>query len=404
MFRDIKEQLEIIKRGVIEIVSESELTGKLEMSKKEDRPLRVKLGLDPTAADIHIGNAIPIHKLRAFQDLGHKAVLIIGDYTAVVGDPSGVNKTRPQLSHEDVKKNAKTYLDQAGKILDLNNLEIVYNGDWFKEMSFEEVIHLTSKITVARMLERDDFAKRYSTGNPISLHEFIYPLMQGYDSLVVKCDIELGGTDQLFSLLIGRDIQRDKGLSPQVAITTPLLEGLDGNKKMSKSLENYIGITEAPNEMFGKAMSIPDELMRKYFELATDLPIDKIDVLSGKDVHPKMAKMELAKAVVARYYDNNAADKAAIEFDKIFRERKLPTEIPEINLSDNDLKDGKIWIVSLLRNCGFAKTNGDARRLIAQGGVKIDDNKLTDYDAEVEPINGMILKVGKRRFGKIVLH
>ena len=404
MFKDIKEQLEIIKRGVVEIVNESELTSKLEISKKENKPLRVKLGLDPTAADIHIGNAIPIHKLRAFQDLGHKAVLIIGDYTALVGDPSGVNKTRPQLSHEDVKKNAKTYLYQAGKILDLNNLEIVYNGDWFKKMSFEEVIHLTSKITVARMLERDDFAKRYANGNPISLHEFIYPLMQGYDSLIVKCDIELGGTDQLFSLLVGRDIQRDKGLSPQVAITTPLLEGLDGNKKMSKSLGNYIGITEAPNEMFGKAMSIPDELMKKYFELATDLPMNKIDELSDKDVHPKMAKMELAKAVVTRYYDSNEADKAAIEFDKIFKERKLPTEIPEINIPDNDLKNGKIWIVSLLKNSGFAKTNGEARRLISQGGVKIDDNKFTDYNAEVEPVNDMILKVGKRRFGKIVLN
>ncbi|MGR3319222.1 MAG: tyrosine--tRNA ligase [Candidatus Anammoxibacter sp.] len=404
MFKDVNEQLEVIKRGIVDIVSENELTNKLETSKKENRPLRVKLGLDPTAADIHIGNAIPIHKLRAFQDLGHKAILIIGDYTAIVGDPSGVNKTRPQLSHEDVMKNAQTYLDQAGKILDLdNNIEIKYNGDWFKKMSFEEVIHLTSKITVARMLERDDFSKRYSSGIPISIHEFIYPLMQGYDSLIVKSDIELGGTDQLFSLLVGRDIQRDAGLPPQVTITTPLLEGLDGNKKMSKSLGNYIGITEAPNDMFGKAMSLPDELMKKYFELATDLPMSRIDELLDKDVHPKEAKIELSKAVVARYHNEEDANNAAIEFNKIFSERKLPSEIPEIHITENDLEDGTIWIVSLLKHCGLTTTNGEAKRLITQGGVKIDDNKQTDYNIKIKPENGMIIRAGKRRFAKIVV-
>jgi len=401
MFKDAKEQLEVIKRGIVEIVSENELINKLAKSKKENTPLRVKLGLDPTAPDIHIGNAIPIHKLRAFQDLGHKAVLIIGDYTAVVGDPSGVNKTRPQLSHKDVLKNAQTYLDQAGKILDLENTELVYNGDWFKKLSFEEVIHLTSKITVARMLERDDFSKRYSSGSPISLHEFIYPLMQGYDSLVVKCDIELGGTDQLFSLLIGRDIQRDGGMEPQVAITTPLLEGLDGNKKMSKSLGNYIGITEDPNEMFGKAMSLPDELMKKYFELATDLQMDRINELLSSETHPKKAKMEMAKAIVRRYHSEEDAENALVEFDKIFKDHKLPTDIPEVTIASNDLKDGKIWIVELLKKCAFAKTNGDARRLIVQGGVKIDDNKITDHALAIEPKNGAILKVGKRRFAKL---
>ncbi|MGR3220901.1 MAG: tyrosine--tRNA ligase, partial [Candidatus Anammoxibacter sp.] len=401
MFKEINEQLEVIKRGVVDIISENELTNKLAISKKENKPLRIKLGLDPTAADIHIGNAIPIHKLRAFQDLGHKAILIIGDYTAIVGDPSGVNKTRPQLSHEDVMKNAQTYLDQAGKILDMNNIEIKYNGDWFKKMSFEEVIHLTSKITVARMLERDDFSKRYSSGVPISIHEFIYPLMQGYDSLIVKSDIELGGTDQLFSLLVGRDIQRDGGLPPQVAITTPLLEGLDGNKKMSKSLDNYIGITETPNDMFGKTMSIPDELMKKYFELATDLPMSRINELLDKDVHPKEAKIELSKAVVARYHNGEEANKAAIEFNKIFTERKLPGNIPEIHIADNDLENGAIWIVSLLKHCGLTATNGEAKRLITQGGVKIDDNKQTDYNIKIKPENGMIIRAGKRRFAKI---
>ena len=401
MFKDVKEQLEVIKRGIVEIVSEKELINKLEKSKKKNIPLRVKLGLDPTAPDIHIGNAIPIHKLKAFQDLGHKAVLIIGDYTAIVGDPSGVNKTRPQLSHEDVLKNAQTYLDQAGKILDLENTEIVYNGDWFKKLSFEEVIHLTSKITVARMLERDDFSKRYSSGSPISLHEFIYPLMQGYDSLVVKCDIELGGTDQLFSLLIGRDIQRDGGMEPQVAITTPLLEGLDGNKKMSKSLGNYIGITEDSNEMFGKAMSLPDELMWKYFELATNLPMERVSELMSSKTHPKAAKMEMAKAIIRRYHSEEDAENALVEFDKIFKDHKLPTDIPEVVLAPEELKDGKIWIVDLLKKCEFAKTNGDARRLIVQGGVKLDDNKITDHTLTIEPQNGAILKVGKRRFAKL---
>ncbi|MGR3179054.1 MAG: tyrosine--tRNA ligase [Candidatus Anammoxibacter sp.] len=403
MFKDVNEQLEVIKRGIVDIVSENELINKLETSKKENRPLRIKLGLDPTAADIHIGNAIPIHKLRAFQDLGHKAILIIGDYTAIVGDPSGVNKTRPQLSHDDVMKNAQTYIDQAGKILDLDNIEIKYNGDWFKKMSFEEVIHLTSKITVARMLERDDFSKRYSSGIPISIHEFIYPLMQGYDSLIVKSDVELGGTDQLFSLLVGRDIQRDAGLPPQVTITTPLLEGLDGNKKMSKSLGNCIGITEKPNDMFGKAMSIPDELMKKYFELATDLPMSRIDELLDKDVHPKDAKIELSKAVVARYHNEEDANKAAVEFNKIFSERKLPSEIPEIHITENDLEDGTIWIVSLLKHCGLTSTNGEAKRLITQGGVKIDDTKQTNYSIKIKPENGMIIRAGKRRFAKIVV-
>lgn len=402
MFKDIKEQLKVIKRGVTEIVSENELIKKLETSKENNKPLRVKLGLDPTAADIHIGNAVPIHKLRTFQDLGHTAVLIIGDYTAIVGDPSGVNKTRPQLSHDDVMKNARTYLDQVGKILDLNNAEIVYNGKWFKEMSFTNVISLLSKMTVARMMERDDFSKRHNSGTPISLHEFMYPLMQGYDSLVVKSDIELGGTDQLFSLLVGRDIQKDIGLTPQVAITTPLLEGLDGNKKMSKSLGNYIGITETPKEMFGKAMSIPDELMGKYFELATNVSINRIEELLKGDVHPKKAKMELAKAIVTRYYDQKTAEEASIEFDQIFKEHKLPSEMPEIQISKNDLKDGKIWVVNLVRLSGFAQTNSDAKRLVLQGGVSIDGNKITDHALGIKPKTGMILQVGKRRFANIV--
>ena len=401
MFKSIDEQLNIIKRGVLEIVREEELVEKLKKSEKTQTPLRVKLGLDPTAPDIHIGNAIPIHKLRNFQELGHTAVLIIGDYTAMVGDPSGVNKTRPQLTQEDIDNNAKTYLDQIGNILDIEKTEIRYNSEWFKDMKFTDVITLASKMTVARMMERDDFSKRYSSGVPISLHEFIYPLMQGYDSIMVKSDIEIGGTDQIFSLLVGRDLQRDANMKPQVALTTPLLEGIDGNKKMSKSLGNYIGIYEEPKEIFGKTMRISDDLMRKYFELATDMAIEEIE--STLSEHPRQAKIVLGKAIVSRYYDDEAAGKAADEFDRIFKEHKTPDDIPQITLPSNEDGKHKIWIVKLLVDHGFASTNGEARRLVSQGGVSIDDKKHTDPAQEVDIKSGMILKVGKRRFAEIVI-
>ncbi|MFQ5964361.1 MAG: tyrosine--tRNA ligase [Candidatus Scalinduaceae bacterium] len=400
MFKNIEDQLKIIKRGIVEIVSEEELIAKLDKSIKTKNPLRIKLGLDPTAPDIHIGNAIPIHKLHDFQELGHTAVLIIGDYTAIVGDPSGVNKTRPQLSHEEITKNAKTYLNQLGKILNLEKTEIFYNSEWFKNMQFAEVITLASKMTVARMLERDDFSKRYNSGIPISLHEFIYPLMQGYDSIMVRSDIEIGGTDQIFSLLVGRDLQRGRNMEPQVALTTPLLEGIDGNKKMSKSLDNYIGIYEEPKEIFGKTMSIPDNLMRKYFELATDITLEEIDDMLNH--HPRQTKVNLGKAVVCRYYNNEIAEKAAEEFDRIFKEHKLPDNIPQVKLPSHELENHKIWIVKLLVLSGFASTNGEARRLITQGGVSIDDNTLTDPKQEVDVKTGMILRVGKRRFAKII--
>ncbi len=400
-FKKAEEQLEILRRGVIDIVQEEELLERLRRSRKENRPLRVKLGLDPTAPDIHVGNAIPVHKLAKFQELGHTAVLIIGDYTAMVGDPTGVNKTRPMLTREDVLANARTYLDQVGKILDTDSLEVVYNSEWFEKMSFSEIIRLASKITVARMMERDDFTQRYSSGVPISLHELLYPLMQGYDSVMVKSDVELGGTDQLFNLLVGRDLLRDWGLEPQVALTTPLLEGTDGQKKMSKSLGNYIGITEDANQMFGKAMSIKDDLMKKYFVLATDVDENRIDDLLHHDVHPREAKVELAKAIVARYRDAEAAVRAAREFDRVFKERELPADMPEITLPGSQLKDGKIWIVKLLVLGGFAKTNGEARRLVAQGGVNLNDETFKDADAEVDVTPGTIIKVGKRRFGRI---
>ena len=401
MFKSIDEQLKIIKRGVLEIVREEELIQKLEKSIKTQTPLRVKLGLDPTAPDIHIGNAIPIHKLRNFQELGHTAVLIIGDYTAIVGDPSGVNKTRPQLTHEDIANNTKTYLDQIGKILDIVKTEIRYNSEWFKEMKFTDVITLASKMTVARMMERDDFSKRYTSGVPISLHEFIYPLMQGYDSIMVESDIEIGGTDQIFSLLVGRDLLRDKNMEPQIALTTPLLEGIDGNKKMSKSLGNYIGIYEEPKEVFGKTMRINDELMRKYFELATDMAIE--DIESTLNGHPRQAKIVLGKAIVSRYYDDETAEKVAVEFDRVFKEHKIPDDIPQIKLLPNESQSHKIWIVKLLVDHGFASTNGEARRLISQGGVSIDNKKYTDPAQEISLQDDTVLKVGKRRFAKIVI-
>lgn len=401
MFTDVDEQLEIILRGSVDVVTKSELMKKLDRSRKKNTPLRIKLGLDPTAPDIHIGNAIPIHKLRAFQILGHTAILIIGDYTATVGDPSGVNKTRPMITLENVLENAETYLSQAGKILDLEKTEVIYNSKWFEKMTFNEVVQLTSKMTVARMMERDDFTKRYKAGNPISVHEFLYPLMQGYDSVMVKSDVELGGTDQLFSLLVGRDLQRDAGMEPQVALTTSLLEGIDGNKKMSKSLGNYIGITESPTEMFGKAMSIPDNLMHKYFELATDVNMDEIERLLGTNTHPRTAKVALAKAIVRRYHDDNFAEFAAVEFDRIFKEHALPDTIPIVTVANNEISDGKIWIVRLLVLCGFAATNGEARRLIQQGGVSINSDVVKDHTLNIEIKPDMVLKVGKRKFARI---
>ncbi|HOX38415.1 MAG TPA: tyrosine--tRNA ligase [Candidatus Brocadiia bacterium] len=405
-FPPVEEQLARIRRGVADIVPEAELVEKLTRSRNENRPLRVKLGLDPTAPDIHIGNAVPLWKLRAFQDLGHQAVLILGDYTACVGDPSGQNKTRPQLTHDAVMAHAQTYLEQAGRILDLEKAEIVKNGDWFSKMSFGEVTRLCARMTVARMLERDDFAKRYKAGEPIAVHEFLYPLMQGWDSVEVRADVELGGTDQLFNLMVGRELQRDMGMAAQVAVTNPLLEGLDGVHKMSKSLGNYIGITESPKDIFGKAMSIPDAMMKKYFIMTTDATMEEIESLLAPSAHPREAKVALAKALVKRYHSAEAAEQAAEEFDRIFRERELPDEMPIVRIQPGELENGKIWIVKLLVLGGCAETNGQARRLVAQGGVRVGASaesleKVDDEKAQIEPTAGLIIKAGKRRFFKL---
>jgi len=395
-----KEQLRLLKRGVTQIVSEEELLKKLEKSVVTNTPLRIKLGVDPTSSDIHLGHTVPLQKLRQFQDLGHTAVLIIGDYTAMIGDPSGRSATRPRLTHEEVLANAKTYQDQVFNILIPKQTEIVFNGDWFSKMTFSDVANMTSKLTVARMLERDDFAKRYSNNQPISILEFIYPLMQATDSVQIKADVELGGTDQIFNILLGRDLQKDASQEAQIAMCLPLLVGLDGVNKMSKSLHNYIGITDEPNNMYGKIMSLADELMLTYFELVTNMDKAKIDEiktgLQSNLLHPKQAKSLLAMQIVSQYHGEDAAKKAREEFEHVFKAGGFPEDIPEFTISE-----AKVWIVKLLVDCGLVNSNSEARRMIAQGGVKLNNEKITDTDYELPLEDGMVLQVGKRKFARV---
>ena len=400
MFADIATQMKQIERGTLDIVPRDELISKLERSRAENRPLRIKLGIDPTSPEIHLGHAVPINKLKHFQDLGHRVVLIIGDYTGMVGDPSGRDATRPQLSHERVMRNARTYLDQVGKILDLDKAEVVNNGDWFAKMNFLDVIRLASKMTVARLLERDDFAKRYKAGEPIAFHEFLYPLMQGYDSVVVRSDVEIGGNDQTFNLLVGRGLQKEAGQEPQVALTLPLLVGTDGELKMSKSYGNHIGIAEPPATMYGKTMSIPDALLRTYFDLSTGVPAEDVEKLLAGD--PMAAKLALAFAVVERYHGKDAAREAAKRFDREVRKKELPDDIPEVRLSPDLVKDGKVWIARLIVHCGLAPSTSEARRLVQQGGVSLNGETVTDPAADIALMCGALLKVGKRKYAKIV--
>ena len=395
-----KEQLKLIKRGVAQIISEEELLKKLEKSVATNTPLRIKLGVDPTSSDIHLGHTVPLQKLRQFQDLGHTAVLIIGDYTAMIGDPSGRSATRPRLTHEEVLANAKTYQDQVFKILIPEQTEILFNGDWFSKMTFSDVATMTSKLTVARMLERDDFAKRYAGNQPISILEFIYPLMQATDSVQIKADVELGGTDQIFNILLGRDLQRDAAQEAQIAMCLPLLVGLDGVNKMSKSLHNYVGITDEPNDMYGKIMSLADELMLTYFELVTNLDKTKIDNikvgLENNSLHPKQVKSFLAMQIVSQYHGQDAAKKAQEEFEHVFKAGGLPEDIPEFTVPE-----AEVWIVKLLVDCGLVSSNSEARRMIEQGGVKLDNEKITASDFEVPIVDGLVLQVGKRKFAKV---
>ena len=405
---EIAKQVEAIKRGAVQIHTEEDLRGRLAAASKEKRPLRIKLGMDPTAPDVHLGHTVVLRKMREFQDLGHQAVLVVGDYTARVGDPSGQKETRPQLSGEEIEANAATYLSQVGKVLDLDRLEIVRNGDWFKDLTFDEVLRLTSQMTVARMLERDDFSQRFKGGVPIQIHEFLYCLMQGYDSVRIRSDVELGGTDQTFNLLVGRDLQRSHGQPPQICITLPLLEGLGGGPKMSKSLGNAVGLEEPPDEMYGKIMSIPDSLMRSYFTLLTSLPEGEIQGLLSDETHPREAKGRLALEITGEFHGGRAAKKAAEEFIRRFRRKEDPSEMPEIRLSPGDLKlageggeGGEIGIAQAIVLAGFAPSTSEARRLVKQGAVELDRAKVRDPVAVVRLRKGSILKVGKRRIGRI---
>ena len=398
-FVPIKEQMDLILRGTEEIIPIEDLERKLEQSRKDDKPLQVKFGCDPSRPDLHIGHSVVLRKLRHFQDLGHEAVLLIGDFTAMIGDPTGRNKTRPQITLEETKGNATSYIEQASIILAEENLTIVYNSEWLGKMEFSDVIKLSSKYTVARMLERDDFTKRYKDGVPISVHEFLYPLAQGYDSVYLQSDVELGGTDQKFNLLVGRDLQKEAGQDPQVIITTPILEGTDGVEKMSKSYDNYIGLTDSPADIYGRTLSIPDSLIARYFEYATEIPnIELEEIKSDLEQgvsNPRDLKRKLARELVTIYHNSEKALQAEAEFDKMFIKKDVPDKLPEIKLS----KPEKLVFLMVQNN--MAGSNGEGRRLISQGAVSIEKEKVSDIHFMVEPGVDQILKVGKRKFLKI---
>ncbi len=399
--KDIPQQVQSLSRGAEAIYSQQELEARLKEAAASGRQLRVKLGLDPTAPDIHLGHTVVLRKMRQFQDLGHKAVMIIGDYTARIGDPTGQNKTRPVLEPEQIAANANTYFEQAGKVLDTSpkKFEVRYNSQWLAPLRLADIVKLTGQMTVARMMERDTFEKRYKAGVPIGVHEFLYPLMQGYDSVCIEADVELGGTDQTFNNLVGRQLQENAGKKPQIVLVMPILVGLDGTEKMSKSKGNYIGVTDEPNDMFGKVMSIPDSLMRNYYTLLTDIPAREIDVLvDPAQTHPKQAKVNLGKIIVGQYHSPAAGEEAAAEFDRVFAKGSAPTDIEEILVASPNM-----GITELVVAAGFAKSNGEARRLITQNAVSLDDEKVTDPNAQVSLKAGQVLKVGKRRFGRITL-
>ncbi|HHT02628.1 MAG TPA: tyrosine--tRNA ligase [Firmicutes bacterium] len=397
-----EQQLKELQRGTAEIVSEEELLQKLQLSVREKRPLRVKYGADPTAPDIHLGHTVPIRKLKQFQDLGHEVIFIIGDFTGRIGDPSGRSETRRQLTETEVQENARTYQEQIFKILDPARTRLVFNSSWLAPLNFVDVIHLSAKYTVARMLEREDFKTRLKDGLPISIHELLYPLAQGYDSVAVEADVELGGTDQKFNFLVARDLQREYGQQPQVALMMPLLVGTDGVQKMSKSLNNYIGIDEAPGEIYGKVMSISDEMMLPYFELTTDLAVEEITALRAglRDgtAHPRDVKMRLARELVALYHGWPAAKKAEQEFIAVFRQGGLPEEIPQVEISAQRLR-----AVSLLVQTGLVSSNSEAKRMIKQGAVRVGEERISDPDAELELEDGLVIRVGKRRIVRIAL-
>ena len=399
----VDRQLELLLSGAAEVIPHDELVRKL----GSGRPLRVKLGIDPSAPDLHLGHAVVLRKLRRFQDLGHTAVLIVGDFTGLVGDPSGQTETRPMLRPEELEDNATTYLEQVGRVLELDRAEIRRNSEWLAPLTFADVARLASTLTVARLLERDDFSERLRTGRPISLQEFLYPLMQGYDSVAIQADVEMGGTDQTFNLLVGRDIQRANGQEPQVAFTMPLLPGTDGVRKMSKSLANHVGLSEPPEEQFGKVMSVPDDVMPTWFRLCTDLEPAELDGIEGGladgSLRPEVAKRRLAREIVRLYHGEEAADAAEARFDRVHREHELPTDVPEVELPDEAVQDGKVWLPRLLVVTRLASSNTEARRLIEQRGVRIDGEPVTDPDAELRrpDLVGRVVQVGRRRFVRL---
>ena len=398
-FPDIDKQLTLIQQGAEEIIPEDELRDKLEQSRKNSQPLVVKLGCDPSRPDLHIGHAVALRKLRHFQDLGHQAVLVIGDFTAMIGDPSGRNKTRPQLTLEETKVNAESYIDQAKIILDIDSLQICYNSEWLNAMNFSDVVNLTSKYTVARMMERDDFKKRFKSETAISIHEFLYPLAQAMDSVHLDADIELGGTDQKFNLLVGRDLQREHGQEEQVILTVPLIEGTDGVDKMSKSYDNHIGLTDTPEDMYGKTMSIPDTMIEKYFLLAAD--VDEAAMkrihsqLADNSVNPRDLKRELAKEIVTIYHSAETASVAEQHFDQIFINKDIPENLPEIKLYDD------IALVDLIFTHNLVASKSEGRRLIKQGAVKLNNRTCSDRDQVINKGEAIVIKVGKRRFLKV---
>ena len=395
-----QEQVRQIKHGVADLINEQDLVKKIEKSIKENKPLVIKLGLDPTAPDIHLGHTVPLRKLRLFQEFGHQVVIVIGGFTARIGDPTGKSVTRPPLTKEEVLKNAETYKTQIFKVLDPEKTIVRDNSEWLESMNFADVLRLASSYTVARMMERDDFSKRFKEGRPIGVHEFMYPLMQGHDSVALHADVEFGGTDQTFNLLMGRHLQELEGQEPQVVITMPLLEGLDGIQKMSKSLGNYIGIDEEPKEMYGKAMSIPDELMMRYFMLVTDMSIEEQEDMAKRlesgELHPRDAKMQLARTIVRLYHGEEAAFEAEEEFKRVFQQRAMPTDIPEYAM---DAPTEPIFVPQFCTDAGLTASNGEARRSIKAGAFKVNGEKYTEENLKLE--DGMIVQVGKRKFVKI---
>jgi tyrosyl-tRNA synthetase len=401
----VNQQISTIQRGAVDLLTIEELRVKLERAAKVGQPLHVKLGLDPTAPDIHLGHTVVLHKLRQFQDLGHQVILVIGDFTGMIGDPTGKSETRRPLTRSDIVANARTYAEQIYKVLDPAKATVRFNSEWLGKLTAEDIIMLAAKYTVARMLERDDFQRRFHDGRAIGVHEFLYPLFQAYDSVALRADVELGGTDQKFNLLVGRDIQREYGQEPQVVLTMPLLEGLDGTQKMSKSLGNYIGITEPPREIYGKIMSLSDQLMLRYYELLS--AIDNATLEDAKQrmaegsANPRDVKKALAREMVTRFYDSTVAEEAEREFERLFQARGIPDEIDEPRVYLSEQGNGPVWIVTLLVQAGLAPSNSEARRLIQQGAVRVDGERVSDLNTRLTTSEAHLLQVGRRRFARI---